>query len=264
MGFPIPSLGSLATGFGQVLSRTLLLQTNGPLGIPIPLAVLDVVKEERIDYEADISEHPVEAGMEVTDHVQLKNPMLRLKGTISSTPLDLSIAISNIASGALAAITSSQARSNLLNSGLSQGVGLVGAALQGKAGNVGASLFAGSVDAISRTILLSAYEAKTPFSVVTKRATYSNLVIQRLSFPRTEDTGYALDFEMDLKQLRIVAPLQTLQNQLDESVISSASSMLSIGGQSTQAVSPNIASAAAGSSLSASPGVSGKSPGFFA
>lgn len=39
-------LGSLAAGVGQIMGRTVLLQTNTSTGIPVPLAVLDVVKEE--------------------------------------------------------------------------------------------------------------------------------------------------------------------------------------------------------------------------
>ncbi|CAM6004895.1 unnamed protein product [Sphagnum balticum] len=202
-----------------------------PTGTPIPLAVLDIVKEESVDYDADVTEHPVESGPEVTDHIQLLNPTIRLKGTISNTPLDLSVAIANIAAGATIAVqsTSSQARSNLLNSGLSQGVGILGSALQGNAGNIASSGLAGSVDAISRTILLYVFQAKTPFTLVTRRQTYPNVVIKKLRFPRNEETGYALDFEMDIKQLTIVNPSQVSKTQLAEDQIPGGSSSTNLG-----------------------------------
>lgn len=256
-------LSALAGGAAQVLGRTLFLQTNTATGIPVPLAVLDVVKNEVVEYDSEISEHPVEQGTEVSDHQQLHNPTIRLKGTISSTPLDLSVAIANIAAGTLAAISSSQARSNLLNSGLSVGTGIVGAALQGNAGNIAANAFAGAVDAVSRTILLYCYQNKTPFTVITKRASYTNCLIKRLSFPRDENTGYALDFEMDIRQIRIVTPIKVQKTQLDESIISTAASSTNLGNQATQLASNQVQSAVSSSSLGSVPGVASKSPGFF-
>lgn len=258
------SIGSLKSGVGQIIGRTILLQPNsGILGIPVPLAVLDVVKEERVDYTAVITEHPVEAGPEISDHIQLTNPTLRLKGVISSTPLDLSVAIANMAAGALAAITSSQAQGNLLNSGVSQGVGLLSATLQGNAGNVAANAFTGAVDAVSRTILLNAFQSATPFTVVTRRQSFSNMVIQRLSFPRNEETGYALEFEMDIKQLKTVKPITSSFLTVAANVISGAVPATSLGSQSTADVSPQTTSAVQGSNLGSAPNVAEKSPGFF-
>lgn len=245
MALKLPGpLGALANGIGRILGRTILMQPSAasPIGIPVPLAVLDVVKEEIIEYTAEVTEHPVETGPEVTDHIQLHNPTIRLKGVISNTPLDLSVAIANMASGGLAAITDSQARSNLLNSGASQGVGIVGAALQGKAGNILSSAFTGAVDAISRTILLYAFQQKTPFTLITKRQSFNNVVIQRLRFPRTEETGYALEFEMDIKQLTLVKTIVVQKNQLDEKLIAGGSSSTNLGSQSTQQASPQVAS----------------------
>lgn len=259
----INSLKQLATGLQQVLTRTIFLQTNTATGIPVPLAVLDVVKEEIPEYSADVTEHPVEEGPEVSDHVQLKNPSLRLKGLISNTPLDTSIAIANLLSGGLAAISSSQARSNLLNTGLSQVTGLAGAALQGKAANAINEGIAGAMDAITRTILLNAYESRLPFNVITKRQRYTDMVIERMSFPRDEDTGYALVFEITLKKLRIVAPLKVQSSQVSENTISSAVPATNVGAQATQAVSPQLQKAVSDSNLSASPGVLSKSPSFF-
>ena len=258
------SLGSLGVGIGQILSRTVFIQPNGPAGIPIPLAVLDVVKNEVVDYDAEVSEHGVEEGPEVSDHVQLHNVTLRLKGTISSTPLDLSVAIANLAAGAYAAVTDNQARSNLLNSGFSQSIGMVGAALQGNAGNVGASAFSGAVDAVSRTILIAVWQARMPFTIVTKRQTYPNMIIKRLSFPRDQETGYALDFEMDIKQMRIVSTLKVQKNSVGEDVISTASSSTGLGSQSTSEANSQIQSQVQQSSLGQAPGMSTKFPGVFA
>lgn len=257
------ALGALASGVGQILGRTVFLQPNTATGIPVPLVVLDVVKTESVEYETEISEHPVEAGPEVGDHAQRKNPTIRLKGTISNTPLDLSTAIANVASGALAAISTSQARSNLLNSAFSQAQGIVGSVLQGNASNLAANAAAGAVDAISRTILLNAYESSLPFTVLTRRQRFDNVIIKKLHFPRDEDTGYALEFEIDLKQIRIVNPLVVQKNTVDEAVISGASSSTNLGNQSTQSTSAQLQNAVQGSTLGQTPGVVSKSPAFF-
>lgn len=187
----------------------------------------------------------METGPEVTDHIQLRNPTIRLKGTISNTPLDLSVSIANLAAGTYAAITSSQARSNLLNSAVSQGVGMVGSALQGKAGNIAANAFAGAVDAITRTILINAFESKTPFTVFNKRQTFNSVVIRKLSFPRNEGTGYALDFKMDIKQIRVVSTTKVQKNNVSEDVISGAASITNLGSQSTILASNQMTSAIA-------------------
>lgn len=256
---PVGAISSAAAT--AALQRTFLIQTQTASGIPIPLAVLDVVTEENPEFEADVTEHPVEQGTEVTDHIQLKNPTLRLKGKISNTPLDLSVSIGNVVSGGIAAISSSQARSNLLNTGLQQGASILGAKLLGKASASGSQFQAGAADAISRTILLNAYQNKTPFDVVTKRQRYTNMVIQRLAFPRNQQTGYALEFEIDLKQVRIVSAVQVQFTQLDEKSISTASSSTSLGSQSTQAASSQVQSQTQGSWLRQI--TNGKFPNFF-
>lgn len=261
----IPSgLQTLAAGASQILGRTMFVQFNTATGIPIPLAVLDVVKTENIEYSAEISDHPVEEGPEVSDHIQLHNPTIRLKGTISATPLDLSVAIANFAAGGIAAATSSQVRSNILNSGISQGLGILGSALQGNAGNLAAQGFSGAVDVVSRAILTYCYENKTPFTIMTRRQRFDNVAIKRLSFPREEETGFALEFEIEIRQMRIVSALKVQKTSLSEDVISSASSSTSLGSQTTQVVDDQVASSVKGSPVSGVPSVGTKFPGAFA
>jgi hypothetical protein len=244
------ALGPITEGIGTaVLQRTFLLQKNTSTGIPIPLAVLDAVMEEVPEYSADVTQHPVEAGPEVSDHIQLKNPTLRLTGTISNTPLDLSVSIGNLLSGGIAAITSSQARSNLLNTGLSQAAGIVGAKLMGSSANPLAAGLAGAADAMARTILLNAYEARNPFDVVTKRQTYKNMVIEKLSYPRDNKTGFQLIFQIDLVQVRIVSPFSVQINTVSESVATSATGKTDMGNQATKQVSDQTSSAVNGSWL---------------
>ena len=118
--------GLIGAAGTAILQRTFLLEVGTGNGVPRPLIVLDVVKEEEPEYTNQITKHPLEQGEPVTDHIQPENPTLRLKGTVSATPIDLSTSIANLASGGLQLITSSQARANFLNTGLQSTAGALG------------------------------------------------------------------------------------------------------------------------------------------
>lgn len=256
MAFGLPELPSLPNPLSALLGaagaallqRSYLLQTQTQDGIPRLLVVFDTINEENPEFTFDVTQHPVEKGKETSDHIQEKNPTLKLRGKISNTPLDLSTSIGNLVAGGIAAITSSEARTNLLNTGLTQAAGIGGALLQGKAANAG-SIIAGASDSIARTALLNAAQAKTPFDVITKRQRFPSMVITRIGFPRTNQTGFAVEFEIDMIQLRIVSPLQVQLTQLDESVISGGTPAAKLGSQSTKGVSDQATDSANGSWL---------------
>lgn len=247
---PLSALSPLASAAGTaLLQRTYLIQTQTSDGIPRLLIVLDTVKEESPVFASDVTQHPVERGKEVSDHIQPKNTLLTLKGTISNTPIDLSVSIGNVIASGLQTITSAQARSNILNTGLQQAAGIAGASLMGAAGNPLSAGLAGAADALARTALLAARDNATPFDVVTKRQRYPNMVIQNLKFPRSNQTGFALDYEIEMIELKIVSPLQVQLTQLAENVISSGTPSSNLGAQTSQAASNQAASAVNGSWL---------------
>lgn len=234
-----------------LLQRTFLIQSNTPTGIPRILCVFDAVLEEAPQYSADVTQHPVEEGPEVSDHIQLKNPTLRIVGTISNSPIDLQTTIGNLLAGGTAFFTSSQFRSNILNSGIGVAAPIIGAKLLKNASNAAArgTALAGAADALARNILLNAYEQKQPFDVMTKRQKYSNMVIQSMKFPRDTRTGYQLVFELEMIALRIVTPISVQINTVAENVTSSATSKASLGGQSTKEISSQATSQVNGSWL---------------
>lgn len=243
-------LGPFASAAGTaLLQRTYLLQTQTPDGIPRLLVVLDTVNDENPVFASDVTQHPVEKGPEVSDHIQPKNTVLKLKGKISNTPIDLSSSVGNLLASGLQTITSAQARTNILNTGLQQGGGILGAALMGDAGNVAAAGLSGAADALARTALLAARDNGTPFDVVTRRQRYPSMVIQELKFPRTNQTGKALEFEIDMIELRIVSPLQVQLTQLAEDVINGGTPSANLGAQTSQAASNQALTAVNGSWL---------------
>jgi hypothetical protein len=242
-GIPNP-LGALAGALGTaVLQRTYFLEVDTPIGIPRLLIVLDAVTEEEPEFTADVTENPVEDGNEVTDHIQLKAPTLRLRGTISNTPVDLSTSIGNAIAGGIDLITSGQARSNFLNAGLQQAASIGGAALMGGASATTGAALAGAADAIARTAFLDCYNRRARFDVVTKRQRYEGMVIETLRFPRDQSTGYQLAFEVELKKIRIVKSLTVQVASVAESVLNSAVGALGLGQQSPVAAAAGVAAA---------------------
>jgi len=231
-------LGALAGAAGTLLlGRTFLLETETQSGIPRLILVIDAVTDEEPVYEALVTQHPVEDGPEVTDHIQLKNPTLTIRGTVSNTPIDLSNTVGNLLAGGIGMATSSQFQANFLNSGVQQAAGMVGGKLMGSAGMSAGGVLAAALDAIARAALLSAFERKARFDVVTKRQRHTGMVIQKLSFPRDKETGYALMFEMDMIHIRVVSPLAIKLGSVAGSVANSAISKVGLGNQASLAAS---------------------------
>lgn len=55
--------------------------------ITIDGMVIDAALREEHSFEADVSEHPVESGADVTDHVRARPPVVSIEGIVSDTPL---------------------------------------------------------------------------------------------------------------------------------------------------------------------------------
>lgn len=238
------AINELIAAAGRIaLQRTYLLERQTFNGIPRVLLVFDAITNENPTFEADVTEVPVEEGPEVTDHIQLKNPRLQLQGTISQTPLDLSVSVGNLIGGAVETFTSSQFRQNILNSGIQQVSGVATAALLGGAADPAANFQAGLSDAIARSLLLSAYERRARFDVVTKRQRFASMVIQKMTFPYSQDTGKQLVFNLELKQIRVVSPFIVQIDTVDEAVVPGAVGKTDLGNQGPQALNPDTETA---------------------
>lgn len=243
-------LDSLIGGAGTaLLQRTYMLQSkaSNAFGVPQPLAVFDAILEENPEYTADVTQHTVESGPEVTDHIQLKNPSLKLKGIISNSPIDLSSSVGNVVSGGASLFTSAQFRSNLLNTGLQQAAGQGGATLLQGASKGG--FLGGAADSLARSSLIGALQSKQIVDIVTKRQKYSSMAIQALRFPRDQSTGFALVFELDLIQIRIVSSISTLLPHVSENVATSAAGTTKLGSQVASQVSSKASAAIGNNSI---------------
>ena len=222
------------------LGRTFLLE-NTAFGIPSLVLVFDVVESEVPEFTSNVTLVPVEDNQpEITDHVQIRNPTLNLIGSISESPIDLSVQIANLAAGALQLATSSQARGNFLDSGLATTAGAVGGDLL--AGGSLGSVAGGALDILARNIILSAYERAARFTIVTRRQQFENMIIKKISFPRDRNTGRQTIFNIEFQQIRVVSPIQATVSTVGGDVVVQAVPTQSIGTQTFSAISDSLSS----------------------
>lgn len=132
---------------------------------------LDVRQAETHSFSATVTEHPVEEGSLVTDHVHLQPDAISLEGFVSNTPV--------------ASIPASVAY------------------LKGDtASRQGYSRSADAYD-----VLMMVYRARTPLTVVTRYQIFEDMIIEGLEIPQSRDRGTGLWFSMKLKKITIVETL---------------------------------------------------------
>jgi hypothetical protein len=172
------------------------------------IILIDVTMSETTNLEAEITEHPVEDGPDVTDHVRPKPISIDIEGIISETPLTLGQDVSKLTTSTKAAATS-------IARGFAGGVAVQYASKLGSkfgsisgaaAGFGAAALFQSSASPSKAAydILTNMLLGKKLFKLATKYKVYDNMVITSLKFPRTNDTGRALRFTMSCKQINLI------------------------------------------------------------
>lgn len=173
-----------------------IIKINGNIvdqGMP-----LDAALSVNHDYSAQITRNPIEDGADVTDHIRLENPVLNVEGFISESPI------------------------TLINSAIGVGTGVVASGLGARFGGFAAQLTAagaGSVISLLRdrqpggavNYPLNAFKAliklrndRIPFSVRTNLDMFDNMVISKLSFPRSAEIGKSLQFSATFEQISLV------------------------------------------------------------
>ena len=149
----------------------------------IDSVVLDVVKEETLTHENDVTDHPVEQGADISDHIRPKPKKIALEALVSNTPL-----------------TAGQ-RTRVVNY------------VTANTGQLFSFTTTSINDALAghRGYAEAAYEALQKladdgaiFRYVGKTRTYENVVFENFTVTRNKDTGDALRFSATLKQIRFV------------------------------------------------------------
>lgn len=159
----------------------------------------DASLSETHERASDVSQNAIEDGSNIADNVNLKPKKLSLKGFISDAPVTLvgsAVGFGISSAGQLA----SQA----------VGGGVFGN-LAGTVAGLGLGSIAGLVTGSPRKpkdvwkSLEEVWELREPFAVVTALQRYDNMVISRLSAPRSASVGKGLEFDVTLEQVKIVS-----------------------------------------------------------
>lgn len=149
---------------------------NRPQRVRIAALEVDATLSEVHEAEAEATEHPVETGVVVADHVILKPRRYRMEGLVTNAPIGLSL-------------VALQKRWT---------------ALRTSDPSIDAPFAAERLSAVAFATLNGLLEAREFVTVVTPLAKYSDLVLVALSFPRDAHTGDALRFSATFKQVRKV------------------------------------------------------------
>lgn len=138
---------------------------------------LDACLVESPQDESEVTEHPVEKGSTIVDHVRPRPVQLTLEGIISNTP-----------------INRTQAQRVLEVNGTQITTSTVEDQVRGQIGY--------AEEAYAKLIELK--NTAKVITVTTPRRTYTNLILKSLSAPRDAKTGDALHFTAGFQEIRIV------------------------------------------------------------
>jgi len=134
---------------------------------------IDAAVSEEPQFDNEVTEHPVESGANVADHVNARPGVLVVEGIVSDTPI-----------GPLADRRAADASDGELLDPTPP-----------------------SDDAFARLVAIS--EARQPVTVETSRRTHQNMVLESLSERRDASSGEALRFRATFRQIRVVTNQRT-------------------------------------------------------
>lgn len=126
---------------------------------------IDCAESESHDYDNEVTDHPVEKGVDISDHARARPIMVTLDGTVSDTPI-----------GPVA--------------DLREDLDMPSDAAKAK--------------------LIQVRTDREPISLETSLGGYVNMVLERLSFPRSAEDGDSLRFVATFKQITVVTNERTV------------------------------------------------------
>lgn len=171
----------------------------------IDAVVLDCSINETHALENEVTDHPVENGADITDHVRPKPDVITIEGLVSNTPM-----------------THAQ-RTRMINQ-----LGITLSSASDADYLIGVPGYAEAAFAALRALR----DNGTLFTVQTSLYTYNNMVMVSLTVPRNKDIGDALRFTCQCKSIRLVS------NQLVPATIqANPAKKIATGKQATGAAS---------------------------
>jgi hypothetical protein len=175
------------------------------IGNPGSVLLVDVTVSDSVSFEAELTSHPVERGLDVTDHILVKPRKIEIEGIASEAPLQLRNAYSekgllDQAADAVGGVSGAVAQKF-------GGSGIIQGAAAAVGGIVSNKLFAASQTPgqQAKEALIKILEEKTPINIQIAKKNYPNMVLVSLSFPRDPALGQAVRFRASFQQIRKVS-----------------------------------------------------------
>lgn len=180
-----------------------------PVGAPRQTLQFDVVTNEQQEGTSEITEHPVEVGPNVTDHVRSKLNVVTLEAFVSNEPLydtggrgaSLRAATLDVKLYTPPFAPTPGALFSAIGGGVSR---LFGGAPQQVSANV--LQFDREFDAVAEThaILETLRTTAQLIDLYTTTTEYQNMILERVSLPRDASTGTGGKFQLSFRQIRLV------------------------------------------------------------
>lgn len=147
---------------------------------------IDVTPTEGYESSAETTEHPVETGSAIADHVKPGNDTLTLEGVISNTPVR---------------VPTTHTR------GLTRQAGNLDLTVGRETVRVQVQQWSGTLERVRDCdgVLAGLVASGTALRLTTGLRTVENLVLIRYRVDRTAEVGNALAVSLDLKRIRVVA-----------------------------------------------------------
>jgi len=168
-------------------------------GLSSNTLAIDATVREEITYESKLTEHEIEDGSVINDHVINKPRKLMIEGIISDDPLSLPGSAITTAAGGLFG--------NLVG----DTVGAVATGVVAKVGN--AFVNGGTPPSLTAYhFLKTAREQKIPMTIFVGLDYFPSMIMEKLSIPRDSKNARALEFKASFKQIRVVSSEITFQS----------------------------------------------------
>lgn len=205
----------------------------------------DVTTSEEPTDTVSITEHPVEEGADITDHVRKEPELITVEGYITNTPHPGNIgpdddhvwSTTNVTAGAIGPMKTDTIELDVASPGvqlsetglIQAGISALGSLVTGGANNQAKVLRPGNhrTDSVSAKVfsspsgmnrarraydkLLYVQQQALLVTVVAEDREYFDMVIERLAKPRATGDGTAVKFQLDLHRIRI-ASSQTVES----------------------------------------------------
>lgn len=169
----------------------------------------DVILSEEHERGAIVTDHPVEQGINVADHVRPLPDRLTLEGFTSNSPIDSPD--SNWLPMTLdLPIPGQDGPLSFLNGGttglIQKGLAAMGIGGPPTSATVYVQQFIGSTDYVRQTYELLTYlrDSATLLTVFTPQSEYYDMILERVTLHRDASTGTSGNFTLEFRQVRVV------------------------------------------------------------